>query len=102
MELSDLIFTPLGEESQITTFDCGLEGVHKDLHGSGIAYQLMDFIKGWVMINHKPACRLLILDAVNQPKQVKYYDRNDFKFLLKSDESSKTRIMYYDLEKLTP
>lgn len=67
-----------------------------------MAYELMDFIKGWVMIDHKPVCRLLILDVVNQPKQVKYYDRNNFNFLLKSDESSKTRIMYDDLEKLTP
>jgi GNAT superfamily N-acetyltransferase len=87
---------------QYPAIKIGRLGVHKDLHGSGIAYQLMDFIKGWVMIDHKPACRLLILDAVNQPKQLKYYDRNDFKFLLKADEESKTRFMYYDLEKLTP
>lgn len=87
---------------QYPAIKIGRLGVHKDLHGSGIAYELMDFIKGWVMIDHKPACRLLILDAVNEPKQVKYYDRNNFKFLLKSDEDGKTRIMYYDLEKLMP
>jgi len=86
---------------QYPAIKIGRLGVHKELHGSGIAYDLMDFIKGWVGIAHKPACRLLILDAVNQPKQVKYYDRNNFKFLLNSDESAKTRIMYYDLAKLT-
>jgi hypothetical protein len=60
----------------------------------------MDFIKGWVITDHKPACRLLILDAINKPKQIKYYERNDFKPLLDDDTNSKTRIMYYDLLKL--
>lgn len=183
MELSDLNFSPLVEESLILTFDCGLEditsflhddalayqdekmantylfedddhnvmaffsvsndclndlgeekgftnniwnrlhrflrlsnpkrirqypaikigrlGVHQDLQGTGIAYQLMDFIKGWTILDHKPACRLLILDAVNQSRQLKYYDRNGFQFLLKDDEDKKTRIMYYDLQKLS-
>jgi len=79
----------------------GQLGVHKNHHGTGLAYQLMDFIKGWVTKDHKPGCRLLILDAVNQTKQIKYYDRNSFKFLMLSDEHSKTRFMYFDLFKLT-
>lgn len=85
---------------QYPAIKIGRLGVHKDLHGSGIAYQLMDFIKGWPLIDHKPACRLLILDAVNQAKQLAYYDRNGFKFLLGEDATNKTRIMYYDLNKL--
>lgn len=78
----------------------GRLGVHKELQGSGLAYQLMDFIKGWIMVDHKPACRLLILDAINQERQLKYYDRNNFKFLLNEDEKNSTRIMFYDLVKL--
>ncbi|CAM4320529.1 hypothetical protein SAMN06265348_110136 [Pedobacter westerhofensis] len=78
----------------------GRLGVHKGLHGTGLAYQLMDFIKRWVPVDHKPACRLLTLDAVNQFKQIKYYNRNEFEFLLETDENSKTRVMYYDLLKL--
>lgn len=76
-------------------------GVDKNYQGTGLAYQLMDFIKGWVTIDHKPACRLLLLDAVNQSRQIKYYDRNEFKFLLLSDEHNKTRFMYFDLFKLS-
>ncbi|SDE84012.1 hypothetical protein SAMN05216464_1104 [Mucilaginibacter pineti] len=86
---------------QYPSIKIGRLGVHTDLHGSGIAYEMMDFIKGWVIIDHKPAVRLLILDAINEEKQQKYYNRNGFKFLLDSDTSSKTRIMYYDLLKLT-
>lgn len=85
---------------QYPSVKVGRLGVHKDSHGTGLAYQLMDFIKAWVIVDHKPACRLLILDAVNQSKQIKYYSRNDFKFLLQSDEKDNTRIMYYDLLKL--
>ena len=78
----------------------GRLGVHKNYQGTGLAYQLMDFIKGWVATDHKPACRLLILDAVNQSKQIKYYNRNDFKFLLLLDADSHTRMMYFDLLQL--
>jgi len=33
----------------------------------------MDFIKGYSIMELKPACRLLLLDAYNKPKQIKYY-----------------------------
>lgn len=97
-------FLRLSNEKRIRQYPAikiGRLGVHKELHGGGLAYQLMDFIKGWALIDHKPACRLLILDAINKAKQLKYYDQNGFRFLLGSDETSKTRIMYYDLAKLS-
>lgn len=96
-------FLKLANEKRIRQYPAikiGRLGVHKELHGSGIAYQLMDFIKGWALIDHKPACRLLILDAINHDKQLKYYDQNGFKFLLSADEKSRTRMMYYDLDRL--
>ncbi len=97
-------FLKLANEKRIRQYPAikiGRLGVHKELHGSGLAYQLMDFIKGWALIDHKPACRLLILDAINHVKQLKYYDQNGFKFLLSADENSRTRMMYYDLERLS-
>ena len=96
-------FLKLANEKRIRQYPAikiGRLGVHKELHGSGLAYQLMDFIKGWTLIDHKPACRLLILDAINHSKQLKFYNQNGFKFLLSADEKSRTRIMYYDLERL--
>ena len=38
-----------------------------------------------------------ILDAINEPKQINYYQKNDFAFLMESDKESKTRLMYFDL-----
>jgi len=78
----------------------GRLGVQKKYHGTGIAYQLMDFIKGYAVEDCKPACRLLLLDAVNKPKQIAYYERNEFKFLFKEDINEPTRLMYFDLDRL--
>jgi hypothetical protein len=79
----------------------GRLGVAKKFHKTGVAYDLMLFIKGFSVLNHKPACRLLLLDAINKERQIKYYKNNDFTFLLDTDEGDENRIMYYDLLKLT-
>lgn len=78
----------------------GRLGVCKKLQGNGLAYELMDFIKGYSVLNLKPACRLLLVDAYNKEKQIKFYSRNGFLFLLDSDEHDEKRIMYYNLQRL--
>jgi GNAT superfamily N-acetyltransferase len=75
-------------------------GINKNFQGKGLSHQLLDFIKGWTFMEHKPACRLLILDAYNQPKQITLYQKNDFNFLLTSDANDKQRFMYFDLKRL--
>lgn len=75
-------------------------GIDKTFKGKGLSHQLLDFIKGWTFIKHKPACRLLILDAYNQPIQLSTYQKNDFIFLLDSDKGEKHRFMYFDLMRL--
>ena len=78
----------------------GRLGVCKELQGSGVAYELMDFIKGYSIMELKPACRLLLLDAYNKPKQIKYYTQNGFIFLDERNVKDTTRLMYYDLIQL--
>ena len=78
----------------------GRLGVSKKYHRTGVAYQLMDFIKEYAIEDCKPACRLLLLDAINQPQQIQYYERNEFTFLFKEDSDEKTRSMYFDLDSL--
>ena len=79
----------------------GRLGVAKQYHGSGIAYDLMLFIKGFSIKDHNPACRLLLLDAINKERQIKYYKRNRFEFLLDEDEDEENRIMYFDYLELS-
>lgn len=75
-------------------------GIDKNYQGKGLSHQLLDFIKGWTFIEHKPACRLLILDAYNKEKQLTMYQKNDFVFLLDSDKGEEHRFMYFDLMRL--
>lgn len=85
--------------------------------GKGIGDELLDFIKA-LMIDQdiKSACRYLVVDAVNHPKVLEFYNRNGFRTLFDSDEEEleylgkedggiigkyiKTRLMYFDLIKL--
>ncbi|TKG91584.1 hypothetical protein EYV94_21400 [Puteibacter caeruleilacunae] len=75
-------------------------GIDKLIQGHGISHQLLDFIKYWTFIEHKPACRLLILDAYNKPKQLRMYEKNDFVFLSDLDKNEENRFMYFDLLRL--
>ena len=84
---------------QYPAIKVGRLGVAQNYHGTGIAYQLMDFIKGFSILDHKPACKFLLLDAINKERQTKYYKNNSFEFLL-NDSENKTRIMYFNLERL--
>ncbi|MES2108229.1 MAG: GNAT family N-acetyltransferase [Bacteroidota bacterium] len=81
----------------------GRLGVSRKYQGTGLAYQLMDIIKGIAIIEHKPAypaCKFLLLDALNKEKQIKFYEKNQFAFLLDDDIEDTTRIMYFNLERL--
>ena len=60
----------------------------------------MDFIKGFSILNQKAACRLLLLDAYNKERQINFYQKNGFRFVLDADENAQKRLMYYDLERL--
>ena len=75
-------------------------GIDRNYKGNGLSHQILDFIKGWTFIEHKPACRLLILDAYNKAVQLSTYQKNDFIFLLDSDKNEKHRFMYFDLIRL--
>jgi len=86
---------------QYPAIKVGRLGVDNKYQRTGIAYDLMLFIKGFVIKDHKPACRLLLLDAINKERQIKYYKKNNFEFLLDEDENNENRIMYFDLLQLS-
>ena len=53
----------------------------------GIGKELMDLIKT-IAINpgNNSAARYLVVDAVNEPKVISYYQNNGFQFLFSTDE----------------
>ncbi len=65
----------------------GRLGIHKDFrkiksedHRTGD--QLMDFIKSWFVDgNNKTGCRFIVVDAYNEPNEIRYYFQNGFSML---------------------
>jgi hypothetical protein len=68
------------------------------LQGSGIGSDILDYIKYWFTDGNKTGCRFIIVDAYNNPRTIKFYEQNDFSFLLPTDENQKTRLMIFDLK----
>ena len=84
----------------------GRIGVNKSLQGFNIGSQLIDFIKKWFRHeDNKTGCRFLVVDAYNNPRTLKFYENNNFKYLYGTEEEEElyfkttmTRMMYFDLK----
>ena len=90
----------------------GRLGVSSDFAGQGIGSEALQFFKGWFFSSsNKTGCRFVIVDAVNEPQVIAFYEKNDFHCLFSSEEQEflytggkkgqpavlNTRLMYYDL-----
>ena len=88
----------------------GRIGINSEFQGREIGSQLIEFIKDWFRAeDNKTGCRFLVVDAYNNSRTIKFYERNGFKFLHKTeaeerkyyqinDDNITTRLMYYDLK----
>ena len=92
----------------------GRLGVNNAFQGLSIGTQLMDALKYWIVDeNNKAACRYMLVDAYNKDSTIHSYTKNGFKPLYKSEQSEKdafgiseddalrSRIMFFDLKKIT-
>lgn len=90
----------------------GRLGVSSEFAGQGIGSEVLKFIKGWFFSSsNKTGCRFVIVDAVNEPDIIAFYEKNGFICLFSSEEQEfiytggkkgqpaelTTRLMYYDL-----
>lgn len=88
----------------------GRLGINKNFAHRGIGSELMEFIKSWFIdAGNKTGCRFLIVDAYNEEIPLRYYQKNNFKFLFSSESQEaentgfnkntklRTRLMYFDL-----
>ncbi|MCM1066649.1 MAG: GNAT family N-acetyltransferase [Muribaculaceae bacterium] len=91
----------------------GRLGVSADYRGKGLSIgsQILDFLKDWFKSNdNKTGCRFLVVDAYNNEATIRFYEKNGFKPLykseeeernflgLKSDDLLETRFMFFDLK----
>lgn len=93
----------------------GRLGVSCEFAGKGIGSEALDFIKGWFFSStNKTGCRFVIVDAVNEPQVIAFYQKNGFQPLFSTEEQEAsytvgkkdipikldTRLMYFDLLKM--
>lgn len=92
----------------------GRLGVSSEFRGSGmnIGSQIIDFIKDWFRSSdNKTGCRFIVVDAYNKERTIKFYLKNGFKLLYKTEEEERsflglkpeeeleTRFMFFDLKR---
>ena len=73
----------------------GRFAIENKFQGGGIGSMLLDFIKGYFIINNKTGCRFITVDAYKSA--VHFYEKNGFVALHNNDDDSFTRLMYFDL-----
>jgi hypothetical protein len=79
----------------------GRFGVNQQYKRMKIGTQLLDSIKISFINNNKTGCRYITVDAYNNHETLSFYKRNDFVFLTETDNKMKTRLMYFDLIRLS-
>lgn len=78
----------------------GRLGVIKEYQRQNIGTHLLNFTKLLFITENRTGCRFITIDAYNKPEVIKFYKKNDFKFLYDKDKNKITRIMYFDLKRL--
>ncbi|SLM30375.1 hypothetical protein MTBBW1_2200029 [Desulfamplus magnetovallimortis] len=52
------------------------------------------------LLDNRTGCRLITVDAYNDSKVLKFYQKNDFSLFSEKDKNKKTRAMFFDLKRL--
>lgn len=64
----------------------GRLAVSNHFGGQGVGSEVVRFVKEWfVEDDNKSGCRLAIVDAKNEAHVLSFYEKNDFKYLFKSE-----------------
>lgn len=72
-------------------------GVQEKFQKKGIGTHVLNLIKKMFLTDNRTGCRLITVDAYNEPNVIRFYEKNNFNILWSRDDSHKTRAMYYDL-----
>lgn len=72
-------------------------GVRKERCGNGVGTTLLTLSKILFTAGNRTGCRIITVDAYNNPRVLRFYQKNYFDFLNPKDYRNKTRIMWYDL-----
>lgn len=72
-------------------------GVASHIHSDGIGSYLILAVKRLFLQDNRTGCRLITVDAYNNPRTLTFYLKNEFRFFNEKDVNKNTRHMFFDL-----
>ena len=72
----------------------GRFAIDSKFQGNGIGSILLDFIKGYFLVDNKTGCRFITVDAYKSA--ISFYEKNGF-VALQNHNDAFTQLMYFDL-----
>lgn len=81
-------------QSSFPAINIGHLGTSVDFQDKGIGMIIVEFVTGTFSQYRQAGCQFITVDALNNPKTVKFYLNNQFNFQTNHDIYSATRRMY--------
>lgn len=81
----------------------GRLGVNKKFQGTDyfIGQQVLNYVKSWfIEEDNKTGCRFLVVDAYNQDRVLKFYERNKFKYLYSTENEERQELHIHEKERM--
>ena len=75
-------------------------GVAKQFQGKSIGSHVLNMVKKFFVMDNRTGCRLITVDAYNNPRVLKFYETNGFQPFNDKDKNKKTRSLFFDLKRL--
>jgi predicted GNAT family N-acyltransferase len=90
------------EKSKYTSYPAvkiGRLAVSKKFKGNGLGRQILNSTKALFINNNRTGCKFITVDAYRE--SLEFYKKNGFLYLSSRDKKSDTRLMYYNLGRLS-
>lgn len=89
-EVEEYGLSDFGDLASYPAVKIGRLAVAQELQGSGVGRQLLRFIKASIFESqYASACRLLIVDADNDPNVLRFYESNGFEVSLWAEDQAR-------------
>ena len=73
----------------------GRLAVNNSYKGQNIGRFVLDYVKGLFIDNNRTGCKFITVDGYKA--SLKFYEKNDLKYLTSEDELDETRLMFFNL-----
>ncbi len=71
--------------------------IRKEVQSRDIGTHLINLLKELFVFENRTGCRVMTVDAYNDPRVLRFYQKNGFQFLTEKDKEKHTRSMWFDL-----